>query len=214
MFDQLFEINQNDIFKELRDSYFEKNYEQLKFQYKNLEYVEIVIHTDKILAYLWERLHDGKWLDIHPNYRYFYGYMSALHGYYSWITSNSHSNSEFILKLFRLLDLGILLGSSHSLKLIQEIISMIQSSSPIHLPLMSNFKYLEKIESTIPMFQPMLRNNLPVEDCLNLLTFSEKYFHPQRPVVIRNSIQHWPALNLWNDLEYINSGIDISCSAL
>lgn len=207
IFDSLLR-EENRIFEELHDPHLHQLYKHLIHSYQRSEEHGngISSHTDLILNYLWERLHDGKWLDIHTNYRYLYGYVTAIHGYYSWISSKNQNNIQYITNLFRLLDLGILLGSSHSLDLLQNVITLIQSSCPHNLPLISNHSASCTSVCTIPSFRPLLRRTIPIEDCPNLLTFSEKYFISKTPVVLRNCISDWPALNLWSDLSYINSG--------
>ena len=219
MFDGFFETAE-DLLTELKDPYLWRSYQSLKSLYERhknsadqMKITTLLLEeSDQLLAYLWERIHDGKWLNIHPTYRYFYGNLCAIVGYYSWIT-NSNGNKihdvTFISRQFRLLDLGLLLGSPESFDLLHHIISVIQSSSPVTLPLAS-LAHISSPEvlrrSTLPISLPQLRQSIPVESCPDILRFSNQYFSRNQPVILKNCIQDWPALSLWADLHYINSG--------
>jgi [protein]-arginine 3-hydroxylase / protease len=207
MFGKFFHPENSHFLNELRDPILLRSYQKLKSLSQTSEYQLLFSETDLILGYLWERIHDGKWLDVHPNYRYFYGYITAIHGYYSWMASTSKNDTNFLLKLFRLLDLGLLLGSPESVDLLQEIIALIQSTCTTDLPLVAASYSVPSPQSTIPpLFHPSLRRAIPAEHCPDLLSFFNHYFILKRPVVIKASMQEWPALSLWKDLNYINSG--------
>jgi [protein]-arginine 3-hydroxylase / protease len=209
MFGEFFQTGDG-LLTELKDPYLGKAYQSLKQLYeRSSAELTLLAESDHLLAYLWERIHDGKWLEINPNYRYFYGNVSAIVGYYSWKTSNHQLDVTFISKQFRLLDLGLLLGSPESFDILHQIISLIQSSCAVVLPLTSVgcYSYLQatRHRSTIPRSLPQMRQSIPVENCPNILTFSNQYFSRNQPVVLKNCIQDWPALSLWADLDYINS---------
>jgi [protein]-arginine 3-hydroxylase / protease len=208
MFDEFFQTGA-DFLCDLKDPYLRKSYQYLKTLHERCppEHLILLSESDVLLAYLWERTHDGKWLDVHPTYRYFYGYLSAIVGYFSWITSNCQNDVTFISRQFRLLDLGLLLGSPESFDTLHKVISLIHSSCTVVLPLTSigNSSSQTQKKSTIPRILAQFRQSIPVEDCPNLLSFSSQYFSRNKPVVLRNCIQDWPALSLWTDLGYINS---------
>jgi hypothetical protein len=202
---QFFDRENHHLLDELRDPVLSRSYQRMDSLYRSSEQKLLLCETDLILGYLWERIHDGKWLDVHPNYRYFYGYISAIHGYYSWMTSSAKDETTFLLNLFRLLDLGLLLGSPESVDLLQETITLIHFSSRLHLPLVPASCSLESPKSTIPTLRPSLRHALPVEHAPDLVSFFNNYFLLKRPVVLKDCIEDWPALSLWSDLNYINS---------
>lgn len=57
---------------------------------------------------------------------------------------------------------------------------------------------------TIPKMKPENgRCDVLIENCPSIDRFCSQYFLKEEPVLIRNAIDHWPALNNWRDINYL-----------
>lgn len=156
---------------------------------------EQLILANEMLSYLWERMHDGYWKDIHRSLRSSFGMTSLVKAY----ILRRHRVA------FRVADKGILLGSRAS------------ASSLIHL--VNDIKILQNKSSTnaedycslpshvvssIP--RRLNRHPIHIKAVPSLNAFYKFHLVCDEPVVISGVMDDWPAITKWAELNYFRHG--------
>ncbi|XP_075229715.1 lysine-specific demethylase 8-like isoform X2 [Lycorma delicatula] len=114
------------------------------------------------------------------------------------------TNQERICKLSEALkaaDHGLLLGGElrNELTKTAEILTL-------QLSKCNSKKIFDNIlepSSSLPEFCGIRGDLIPVLSCPSLETFYSDYFKPRKPVVLKDCINHWPALSKWKDINYL-----------
>ena len=150
---------------------------------------------------LWEELHIVHWKDTNSIDRELFGLVSGLLVCNLLIVGSGME----IGSLCRIVDYGILLGSARNMTIMNLLIDFIRGNEKFtnnHILsringktiLLRNAQSKERMKKLCPFKASRNKNLLPVEECLDILTFNTTYFIPQRPVILKGSIQDWPAM--------------------
>lgn len=140
---------------------------------------------------IWESLNTGHWKDVENSIKELYSLGNLLKAAYLL-----KSPGNYIRALYAL-DHGILLGGPiHNSENILQIIA-----KSIH-------KLLPKAEKKLP---PLIRTKVGKPSTYDIKTrhsqsiqrFNEDFFIPKIPVVLKGCLEGWPALEKWNDLNYL-----------
>lgn len=164
---------------------------------------------DQIMSWLWDRLHDNHWTNVSSIYRHSFGIISAVlvNTLISFVGSEW---TEMEPDIFKIIDLGILMGSPKSFdilsrmgeQLTEKLVKSLYKCS-FHSPCGS--WRLSNLPQTIPKGS-ILKQQMPLLDELDMVDFYKNYLLLEKPVVIRNGANDWPALRKWNELAYIKQG--------
>ena len=163
----------------------------------------MVYILDLALMWLWDRLHDVHWKNVSQTYRLAFGVLSSVK-VMSMISSQSCYDS-----LYRVIDIGILLGSSETLPYLTEMGRLLQDQDGSGNKKQSNHQGTWKISNlphTIPSTSLHLRTSIAILDCPDMVRFYSDYFLSGRPVLIKHGADDWRALEQWKDLHYIRAG--------
>jgi len=158
----------------------------------------------------WERLHSGRWNQVPLVYREAYGTCQI-------IFAQHHVKAGDEKEALKLLDMCLLMGGERSHSIAHQIISKLPSSkhlsserdsAPNQRPRlkMPRMSALSPTPSDPPRHcgscQPLQRVSRP-----SLEQFLTEHMNAQVPVIITDSIAHWPALcdkeRSWSDLRYL-----------
>ncbi|GFP98779.1 putative lysine-specific demethylase jmjd5 [Phtheirospermum japonicum] len=157
----------------------------------------------------WEQLHSGPWHSVVPIWRDAYS-MACLH-----VAKHHFSSGEFKLAL-RALDMGLIMGG---LTLREDLNSCIGKVSAAlrGKELSANGGGLQKgewyREFNLAEINMQVVKLLPVKSLsretvekkcgLSLEGFLRHHFVPGSPVIISDSMNHWPAKSRWSDMNYL-----------
>jgi hypothetical protein len=197
--------------------------------------------------YLWDALHSKCWKDISPGYRNAFGWVSLIvakiclpqqqrYLHISDPISNLHDLKKMkVVNTIEVADTGILLGSDHYRKDLQQLIKSMEKeknnfddriskkskTTQVHMG-SCEIEKTEKISEAEDKREEtgILRNFLlstaaklkrstilKHELTPNLLLFYEKFLILSCPVVLTGCVEDWPALDRWINPEYLIEGI-------
>ena len=175
----------------------------------------LLAHAKVLESHVWECLHLTHWHEVDEGYHRVYGFVS-------WVLAMCHKiNMDIPVRdIHSLIDKGILLGAPETVDILLSCLEGLHSPDGTGVTdtnwleetkqlefLLSNFSLPTtsyKFRDTVPRFSGTSKNSIPILYDNDLLTFYEKFFLTNRPVIIRGCIEHWNALSKWNDLEYID----------
>ncbi|XP_009776990.1 lysine-specific demethylase JMJ30-like [Nicotiana tabacum] len=158
----------------------------------------------------WEQLHSGPWHSVVPIWRDAYS-MACVH------LAKLHYASGEITQAIRALDMGLIMGG---MTLRDELNLAIKKASKKARSVLfaSSENGGEKGESEIKFVSQEInvaevQQFLPIKSlsckivgkrsALSLEVFLRDHYLSGIPVVIRDSMDHWPAKNKWNDMNYL-----------
>ncbi|KAL7151795.1 hypothetical protein ABFS83_04G054900 [Erythranthe nasuta] len=153
----------------------------------------------------WEQLHSGPWHSVGPIWRDAYS-MASLH-----VAKHHFFSGEFDLAL-RALDMGLIMGG---LTLRDDLNLCIRKVSAAAGAKESgdNCRPQEKSEWYRDFNLVEVVKLLPVRSLscktvakkcrLSLEGFLQEHFISGSPVIISDSMNHWPAIDTWNDMNYL-----------
>ncbi|OIT20503.1 PREDICTED: lysine-specific demethylase JMJ30 [Nicotiana attenuata] len=158
----------------------------------------------------WEQLHSGPWHSVVPIWRDAYS-MACVH------LAKLHYASGEIAQAIRALDMGLIMGG---MTLRDELNLAIKKASKKARSVLfaSSENGGEKGESEIKFVSQQInvaevQQFLPIKSlsckmvgkrsALSLEAFLRDHYLSGIPVVIRDSMDHWPAKNKWNDMNYL-----------
>ncbi|XP_050428165.1 bifunctional peptidase and arginyl-hydroxylase JMJD5-like isoform X2 [Adelges cooleyi] len=154
---------------------------------------------EDVLEKIWEYLHTGSWVDVSEGMRKLYSHASL---FKTKLLLQSSYDEEVIKKAIKAIDMGLLMGNEFREELtkaatflcnaLQTNLNVLEPQAVINNKCPSNNDILHQIGKEIPII------NIP-----SLETFFRDYFKPKLPVKITGGMLHWPALDKWNDLNYI-----------
>ncbi|KAK6645095.1 hypothetical protein RUM43_001371 [Polyplax serrata] len=157
----------------------------------------LIFEAKVVIDRTWEKLNVGKWKDVPEELKQVYGIASFIQ-----IIGLLHSNmADAVEKSLEVTDLGILLGSpfrSLSLTRVADVLSKHVKESAGENP-----NPTKKSGTSSNVFDVHLQNELETLPCPSVEYFRKNHFTQNRPVKLTGCIDHWPALNLWKDLDYI-----------
>ncbi|XP_055818957.1 lysine-specific demethylase JMJ30 isoform X3 [Solanum dulcamara] len=150
----------------------------------------------------WEQLHSGPWNSVVPIWRDAYS-MACIH-----LAKLHYANGEFT-QAIKALDMGIIMGG---MMLKDELNLAIRKASEKEK---ARSDLGEKGESEIKFVSQEINvaESLPIKSlsckivgklsALSLEAFLRDHYLSGSPVVIRDSMNHWPAKSKWNDVNYL-----------
>ncbi|EPS72890.1 hypothetical protein M569_01866, partial [Genlisea aurea] len=150
----------------------------------------------------WEQLHSGPWHSVVPIWRDAYA-MSCL-----YVAKHHFSSGELQLSL-RALDMGLIMGGltlRDDLNLCVEKVGFHlrgdeRDSDDGQLLLYKDFIFAE-VANSLPA-KSFSSKTVEKKHGLSLERFLQEYFIPGSPVVICDSLEHWPAKERWRDMNYL-----------
>ena len=190
---------------------------------------------------LWEKLHSVPWHQTSSIYRTLYGHITALVilGKLQGIVKEDigtvkdqekegdQNLIESVRELIAETDIGLMLGNEYCQGQLNEVMTLlmtikndleneravnVEGERVTKKPRIDNRKGRSKLPSIPPSSSKVVCSLIHCsEEALDLLDFFDNYFTPQRPVVIRHAVDHWPALTTgsgreWNNLDYLLKG--------
>lgn len=155
----------------------------------------------------WEQLHSGPWHSVLPVWRDAYS-MACLH-----VAKFHYANGEFTEAL-RVLDMGLIMGGMVLRKDLESAVEKTteRANALLRVPEESvngsaNAKLVTN-QNAINLIETLPKNSLSSKlvgkrSSLSLEGFMRDYFLPGSPVLLSDSMSHWPARTKWNDLNYL-----------
>ncbi|RAL43085.1 hypothetical protein DM860_009867 [Cuscuta australis] len=158
----------------------------------------------------WEQLHSGPWHSVVPVWRDAYS-LACLH-----VARLHYAAGEF-RQAIRALDMGIIMGGltlRDDLNLAIRKATRKASSSPEASPANDQLEQSHRIASRDLSIEEVMQI-LPIKSlsckmvskrsALSLESFLRDHFLTGSPVIIKDSMDHWPAKSKWSDLSYLRS---------
>ncbi|XP_063821044.1 bifunctional peptidase and arginyl-hydroxylase JMJD5 [Ostrinia nubilalis] len=159
------------------------------------------VRTQAVIDYMYEQVNIGNWKEVKPYLRKtitIASYIKLLA-----ITKSSENATESLVKdLFKIIDFGILFGCpvDGNPDLLQTCATLLSSFNLITHDLSETSSQNQgTVEVDITKY-----NAQPIEviDCPSMENFYRNYILAEKPVILRNCINHWPALSKWRDQNY------------
>lgn len=158
----------------------------------------------------WEQLHSGPWHSVLPVWRDAYS-MACLH-----VAKFHYANGEF-REALRVLDMGLIMGG---MVLRKDLDSAVEKATERANALLrvseesvngsANTKLLtnQNAINLMEVVQILPKKSLSCKlvgkrSALSLEGFMRDYFLSGSPVLLSDSMTHWPARTKWNDLNYL-----------
>lgn len=158
---------------------------------------------------MWEMINTGKFSEVPVCFRQIYSISCFI--LVSLLTQNSGSLFNLFLKIYQnihcrrldeayeLLDKAILIGNTDNLyPKASEFIEKVSNLLNIAFG-SENIDFLP-----IPKLEPQkVKCEVSIENCPSIERFRSQYFMKGEPVLIKNVLDHWPALSKWRDINYL-----------
>ncbi|XP_068630186.1 bifunctional peptidase and arginyl-hydroxylase JMJD5 [Battus philenor] len=153
-----------------------------------------------VLDYMYELANSGKWVDVKLYVRKTITIASYLKLLIHLYVSEG-SVDDIWKELFKIIDHGILFGCplKQEPRLLQKCASIIHSLMPrndiikVHMP-------EEGVKESINDVRNL--QLIGILNCPDMETFYKDYIMQEKPVVLENCIDHWPAIEKWKDQNY------------
>ncbi|KAJ8759611.1 hypothetical protein K2173_008792 [Erythroxylum novogranatense] len=148
----------------------------------------------------WEQLHSGPWHSVLPVWRDAYS-MACLQ------LANLHYANEDYTEALKALDMGLIMGGPLLRKDLDFAVSILTASSNTHHNSQSSTsnKTVDFCRTEVLRVLPFKSLSCKVvvkRSALSLEAFLREYFLSGSPVIISDSMAHWPAREKWQDLNY------------
>ncbi|XP_019155364.1 PREDICTED: lysine-specific demethylase JMJ30-like [Ipomoea nil] len=155
----------------------------------------------------WEQLHSGPWHSVVPIWRDAYS-MACLH------VARLHYAAGDLCQAIRALDMGIIMGGlalrddlnlairKASRKASIALGASLAKDQPIRI--VSGEFNIEEVVRLLPV-KSLSSKIVGKKSALSFENFLQDHLLSGSPVVIRDSMDHWPAKSKWNDLNYLRS---------
>lgn len=176
---------------------------------------ESFINIGALRSHAWDIIHCGKWSEVRAEDKYLYSlatYLEVLGELREYLVNNSDApekrSRSLVEHCIESLDMGILLG--------QPVVSAPSKGEGVNVfcsgaSCLSRFlsQILDPAETPeINISQPMdlhdEKIDIPVEDYSEhlLCRFKDHFYAPGKPLLIRKSLNQWPANEKWKDVSY------------
>ncbi|CAJ1933271.1 unnamed protein product [Sphenostylis stenocarpa] len=153
----------------------------------------------------WEQLHSGPWHSVLPVWRDAYS-MACLH------VAQYHSGNGEFREALKVLDLGIIMGGTLLRKDLDSAVAKVseQTRRSVRVSDLGDSEHrlvdrefdVAEVLQLLPM--KSLSSKLVVKkSALSLDKFLEDHYLSHSPVIISDSMAHWPAKAKWNDEDYL-----------
>ncbi|XP_060196641.1 lysine-specific demethylase JMJ30 [Lycium barbarum] len=151
----------------------------------------------------WEQLHSGPWHSVVPIWRDAYS-MACIH-----LAKLHYAAGEFTPAI-KALDMGLIMGG---MMLRDELNLAIRKASKkarsdlgekgeSEIKFVSQEINVAEVQQLLP-FKSLSCTLVGKRSALSLEAFLRDHYLSGSPVVIRDSMDHWPAKNKWNDMNYL-----------
>ncbi|XP_059052366.1 bifunctional peptidase and arginyl-hydroxylase JMJD5 isoform X2 [Achroia grisella] len=161
------------------------------------------IKIQAVIDYMYERVNIGNWKEVKLFLRKTITIASYLKLIYL-VKLAKFIDNNFIKESYKIIDFGILFGCplDNEPQLLQNCAScfntLSQESSDNDNAIL-NIQESIIVESSKYNTQP-----LDILDCPSMEHFYRDYILKDRPAILNNCINHWPALNKWKHISYFN----------
>lgn len=159
-----------------------------------------LLKIEAILDYMYEQVYSGKWAEVKLCLRKaitIASYLKLL----VYLKVNKEVTDNLLKELFKIIDHGILFGCP-----LTEEPELLQKCASIINPLTSNTNIESSQIATASVnnlkYNPCNVLSIDVLDCPSMETFFRDYLSQNKPVILENCINHWPALEKWKDQNY------------
>lgn len=158
------------------------------------------IFADAIVEYMYDKVNVGSWKEVKPALN-----KAITIGSYLRLIFYLHTKKDFtdaiVQTTFKIVDFGILFGCPLDAepKLLQKCASILNS---IYNPLPKTDLITTKSETLPTTCEKSNFVSLDILDCPSMEFFYKNYILKQKPAVLDNCINHWPALSKWKDMNY------------
>ncbi|PHU29119.1 putative lysine-specific demethylase JMJD5 [Capsicum chinense] len=150
----------------------------------------------------WEQLHSGPWNSVVPIWRDAYS-TSCMH-----LAKIHYGNCEFN-QAIKVLDMGIIMGGMMFRDDLNAAISKAMEKarrsvdkSESEIEFVSGDINVAEVQHLLPR-KSLSCKLVGKSSALSLEAFLKDHYLSGSPVVIRDSMDHWPAKNKWNDMNYL-----------
>ncbi|XP_075970835.1 jumonji domain containing 5 [Anticarsia gemmatalis] len=162
------------------------------------------IRIQAIIDYMYEKINIGNWKEVKPYVRK----TITIASYLKLLAHVKYSDEDvetLIKQSFKIIDFGILFGCPLDKvpNLLQNCATILRTVNDAENTLVSyriqNFPSTSSSETDAAKF-----NATPIEvlDCPSMERFLKTCILAEKPVVLTNCINHWPALRNWKDSNY------------
>ncbi|KAF2072976.1 hypothetical protein CYY_005716 [Polysphondylium violaceum] len=174
----------------------------------NNKYKTTTRDLQQISTLLWNYIQRPDWKTIDNIVRDLYSFISI---HYSLNTILNHdSNDDISVSIkdsIQILDYALIVGGPLYRNQIHQLIDILNNSSNSNSNNNNNnniktTNYIKTNIKPFKLYQDMVEN-VDVLDELPSLQQFQGYMNRQQIVIIRNAIQHWPAIKKWCDLNYL-----------
>lgn len=162
--------------------------------------------TSALQDKLYEQLNTGHWSNVDENYRKAYTLTIFLKVLHYLLMCDTKIDDKTLEKCLYELDLGLLLGCPLNIdeKSIDLLNIAIETLEQHKQPMCSHSNNAKRQKIDKPTL-PTTMDIIPSVVCPSLEEFKCKYFDSLKPVLLKNCIDHWPAMKKWNDPVYLIS---------
>ena len=163
--------------------------------------------TDVLMDLSWEMINTGHWKDVHVDWRSCFGHSSLLSVVMMSHCLTSLNDDELLSefkKMLRILDLGLLMYPE--LRIMCKLATIIHRHIP-HMVVSVTDQNCPKRLRTIAMIRTVVSDSKAIDIVIDskhqirsvqspeVCEFEEKFLKQDVPVVIRDSISHWPSID-------------------
>jgi [protein]-arginine 3-hydroxylase / protease len=147
----------------------------------------------------WTKLHTGYWKNVKDKWRELFSYSILI----STFLNLKNFEFENLKNLMKEIDLGLMMGNGLFEFELQTAMKIFHKMAVDHFGIsetktIQHFKK-RKIEDSKNLENSILRLTNPT------MKEFKKYFNEGIPIIIENSMDEWPALNKWKDLNYFKN---------
>ncbi|KRT86086.1 hypothetical protein AMK59_193, partial [Oryctes borbonicus] len=164
------------------------------------------IKIDSVVDYLNEQLHMGHWSSVPLTMRKAFFASSFLKVI---VALQLDSSIEALYEALKCIDLGILLGHplDNDSKLLTDAANFINGElvkvDSVKLEATVAGDRKRKHDFSFHEFDNLKGIEVTSRSLPSLECFLKEFYHPESPVKIKDSINHWPALTKWTNISYI-----------
>lgn len=163
---------------------------------------------DSVIDRTHESLHTGHWSTVKIYIRKLYFYSCYVKVLYMLLLSISLINNpeelnKHLQETIKLGDMALILGTplSDYPNIMYDTIAFTTALYNKCFPFTDKFFNVSKdVENSIPDKMEKIQ----ILNCPSIELFKKSYYDKRVPVVLRDCINHWPALQKWRSLEYIH----------
>ncbi|XP_074292569.1 lysine-specific demethylase JMJ30 [Silene latifolia] len=152
----------------------------------------------------WEQLHSGPWHSVLPVWRDAYS-MACLH------VARCHLAAGDVAETLKVLDMGLIMGGALlksdvecAIDKVMEMRESVENGEGVRRVLFCSADFNEDEVSKVLPVKSLCSKLVAKRAGLSLEGFLCDYFLAGSPVIISDSMSHWPARSRWNSLDYLN----------